>query len=275
MLGILSAAPQVSLARDIDPPKKQDTFQTDWDRAQFSHALWDGILQSHVTDAGRVDYPAFKSDPRFDEYLYRLAAVDPRKLPDPSTRKAFWLNAYNALTIQGVLATLPKNVSQWPSYNINEQRIDGKTLWDGLRFRVGREWRTLNDIENRILRKEKDLKDPRIHVALVCASKGCPPLLNRAFAADTVDKQLNAQMRAFLSNPNMSRIDARRRTIKISKVFEWYGHDVVDPTFNPHASNLPKFLALFIDDADTAQALKTRKWKIAFIEYDWTLNIQS
>ncbi len=62
-------------------------------------------------------------------------------------------------------------------------------------------------------------------MALVCASKGCPPLLNQAFAPDTLDEQLNARMRAFLANTAMTRIDPRRRTIRISKVFEWYGGD--------------------------------------------------
>jgi len=138
---------------------------------RFDHSLWDAILQKCVNEGGRVNYAEIKASEAFPKYLAKLKATNASDLVDDQDRLAFWINAYNALTIQGVLQTLPADESQWPDYRITDQKVHGKSLWKGMRFDVGGGERTLDGIEHGILRKQDGLRDPRIHVALVCAAR--------------------------------------------------------------------------------------------------------
>jgi Protein of unknown function, DUF547 len=241
---------------------------------RFDHSMWDAVLRKSVDDGGLVDYSGIKASRAFRDYLASLSAASADALIDDRDRLAFWINAYNALTIQAVLQTLPPDRSAWPDYRITEQKVGGKSLWKGIRFDVGGGRWTLDEIEHNILRKKDGLRDPRIHVALVCAARGCPPLWNRAFTGDKIDDQLAAAMKRFVSTPKQCAIDVDRRAIRISKVFEWYGSDFLDNKFTPHAASIPKFLAAYVVDEPVAKALLEGTWDVTYVEYDWKLNIQ-
>ncbi|HPF37899.1 MAG TPA: DUF547 domain-containing protein [Phycisphaerae bacterium] len=242
--------------------------------ATISHANWDGALQTHVNDEGRVDYAGISRDARFTKYLTQLKETKAAALPNINDRLAFWINAYNALTIRVVLDTLPEDKTAWPEYQIIEQKIDGKSVWKGRSFDVGGERRTLDEIEHEILRKREGLRDPRIHVALVCAARGCPRLWNRAFTGGKVREQLADAMRRFVNDPRQVSWDMSAKTIRASRILEWYGGDFTDPKFAPHATTIGRFLADYADDAAWAARLRDFRGKFAFYDYDWRLNVQ-
>jgi len=255
-------------------PTTEAGFAKTWDKKNFDHGLWDRLLREYVDDRGRVDYAGFAQSAAFGEYLHRLAKTDAAGLGNDHQRLAFWINAYNALTITAVLRTLPGDRTRWPAYRIKDQKIDGKDIWDALQFTVGGGRWTLNQIELEILRKQDGLRDPRIHVALVCAARGCPPLWNRAYTGRQIDAQLREALRRFVNNPQQCAINVKTHTIRISKVFQWYAADFTDPRFSPHADSIPAFLAMGVSDPAVAAALKSGKWQMEYFDYDWRLNIQ-
>jgi len=241
---------------------------------EFSHRLWDEVLRAHVTDRGRVDYAGIRSDRRFRRYVDSLAGVDPLRFPADRDRLAFWINAYNALTIDGILSHLPDDPRAWPDFKPTSIRVAGKSLWRGIRFKVAGRSLTLDEIEHEKIRGDPALKDPRIHVALVCAARGCPPLENRAYRGSTVAARLEDRMRAEVNDPERTRLDHRGKVIRLSRVFEWYGKDFTDRQFNPHADSLGAFIARYLKNRDVARALAAGEWKIEFGEYDWRLNVK-
>lgn len=249
------------------------SFAETWDRRAFDHDLWDAVVRAHVNERGLVRYDRIGDDPRFKEYLYRLANTDAAGLADNHQRLAFWVNGYNALTIKAVLDTLPADQSGWPDYSIRDQKVDGRSIWKGLVFEIGGGQWTLDRIEHDILRRRDGLRDPRIHVAIVCAARGCPHLWNRAYDPKTMDEQLAMALRRYVNDPSQCRIDVANRTLTLTRIFDWYGEDFTSPRFSPNAPGIPDLIARHVSDPATADALRTRKWKLEYLDYDWKLNL--
>lgn len=150
----------------------------------FDHAALDSLLKTHVDDAGRVDYRALKQEAAaLDAYIAALAGA-PLDEMGRSERLALLTNAYNAFTLRLILDHHPvKSIKDIPA----AQR------WDAVRWTVGGQTWSLNQIEHEQIRPH--FAEPRIHFALVCAAVGCPPLRNEAYRADDLDAQLDAQTR--------------------------------------------------------------------------------
>lgn len=244
-------------------------------KQHMDHALWDSLLQSHVNSRGRVDYAKMRQDARLPQYLEMLKATNAAQLANADEQLAFWINAYNALTIRAVLDTLPADQGKWAEYKIIDQKIGGKRIWKGRAFEVGGERRTLDEIEHEIIRKRDGLRDPRIHVALVCAARGCPSLWNHAYTGDKVRDQLADAMRRFVNDPDQVRWDGAKKSLTASKILEWYGGDFVSDAFSPHSETIGQFLADYANDTSMAAALRAFTGKIQFFEYDWRLNLQA
>ncbi len=139
-----------------------------------------------------------------------------------------------------------------------------KSPWDlPVATLEGREL-TLNQIEHEILRPI--FKDPRIHYAIVCAAVSCPPLRSEAFVPERLDAQLDEQGRVFLSKQNQ--FDTATRTARLSQIFNWFGGD-----FGPDAPAVLRAIAVHAP-AEIASALRTApdRWKIEYLDYDWSLN---
>ena len=146
----------------------------------FDQSAWSGLLKAHVVN-GIVDYPAFKAAPEFEAYLGRLAAFDPATLPTKD-RLAFWINAYNAYTIELIL----RHDETESIRNINKTLfLKAYGPWKEKLAVVGGTAYGLDQIEQDIIRPE--FKEPRIHFALVCAAMGCPPLRSEAYAGARLD----------------------------------------------------------------------------------------
>lgn len=230
------------------------------EQSEFSHDLFDQVLQKYVDSQGRVDYAGLKSDPgTLESYLDLLTVNAPSDKATFQTGLAFWINAYNALTIKGVL-------DHYPTTSVRKIRLFGG-FFSRIKFQVGERSYTLDNIEHDIIRYEYG--DPRIHFALVCASLGCPILEKRVFVPETLEERLDNATAKFINNSEKVRLDRENRVLYLSKIFEWYAEDFEDT----HDSVI-NFIAEYLPETDAA-FLKKEKVQLQYLEYDWSLNVQS
>ena len=216
-----------------------------------------------------VDYDAFAAAPEFSAYLKRLAAFDPSTLPQ-SDQVAFWIDAYNAYTIQLVNAHHERESIR----NINKSFgfIRGYGPWKEKLAVVGGKALGLDDIEQDILRKR--YREPRIHMALVCAAMGCPPLRSEAYVGSRLDAQLDDQVRAFvLQSPTKNRVDAAARIVYLSPIFVEFRDYITD--FGGTEAAVGKFIARYYPAGAERDLLVSGQFRVEKMPYDWTLNSQA
>ena len=240
-------------------------------------------LKQHVDDRGMVNYRALKAKPAdLKAFLDSMARLDRAAFNDwpEQDRIAFWINAYNALTLKAILDHYPikaSGLSAWTYPKNSIRQIDG--VWDKLKFRVMGRDMTLDEIEHQVLRK--DYNEPRIHTALVCAAMGCPRLLNKPYEGAKLDAQFDEQTRDLLGHPKKFAIDRRRRTVHLSPIFKWFGEDFTKKYtprrgFGDHSDSeraVLHFVSKHLDAAD-ARYLETGDYKVKYLDYDWSLNEQ-
>jgi len=216
------------------------------DAADFdqSHAPFDSVLKSYVKDA-RVNYSALKAHPQeLDRFLDQVAAVSETGFKRWTEKQqiAFLINAYNAYTLRLIL-------DHYPVKSIKDIGTLFKGPWDQPVVHLFGRTLTLNTVEHKMLRK--DYSEPRIHFALVCAAKGCPPLRGEAYVADRLDEQLDDQARQFLADSQKNRVDASRRTVYISPIFKWYGED-----FEKKSGGVLRFLKPYWPEKERAISIR-------------------
>jgi hypothetical protein len=224
-----------------------------------SHDLFTQLLRKHVTIDGKVDYNGFKKDSvSLNKYLDLLSTTPPNeKTWTKNDQMAYWINVYNAFTIKLITQYYP--IASVKDIGSSIQIPFVNTPWDIKFIKIGSERLDLNNVEHGILRKKFD--DPRIHMALVCASKSCPILLNEAYEGQKLDAQLDKQTKAFLSDPNRNKISPAKA--QISMIFKWYGMD-----FNKNGGSVKSFINKY-----SAAKIKDDV-SLEFLEYDWQLNKQ-
>ncbi len=232
--------------------------------ATVDHQLFDALLRRHVVD-GFVDYAAFAHDPTFAQYLSSLNTVRITTL-DTDERLAFWINVYNAFTIQLVASRGETESMRNIEKTFGVLQLKGP--WSTPIVRAAGRTLTLDDVEHTIIRKQ--FSDPRIHFALVYAAVGSPPLRSEAYSGARLDEQLDDQARRFLlASPTKNRLDQRGFRVALSPIFTYYRAD-----FGSTRPELGGFLAQYADSA-----LKSRLEKGAFASretrFDWTLNSQA
>ena len=231
--------------------------------ATFDHSAFDVLLRRHVKD-GLVDYDGFRNDAAFKAYLQALARADVTSLPEPE-RLAFWINAYNAYTIE----LINRHGERESIRNIN--RTLGITLkgpWREPIVRAAGQVLHLDNVEHDIVRKQ--FREPRIHFALVCAALGCPPLRPEAYSGARLDAQLADQAQAFLRrSPDKNRVDVAGRTVYVSMIFEYYADD-----FGGSDAAIGRYIAQFHPPGPERQLLESGAFRLRKTEYDWALNSQ-
>jgi len=224
-------------------------------------------LQRVVTPEGRVRYAALKADPAgLDAFLASLAegsAEDLVKLPEAG-RIAFWINAYNAITLKTIIANYPIHARgfsalRYPSSSIRQ--ISG--AWSNREWTVLGTRMSLDDIEHGTLRKQ--FHDPRTHMALVCAALGCPPLRNEPYEGARLNEQLDDQARRYLASPAGLRLEAGGHRVAVSSIFKWFASDF------EATGGVRAFLNRYAPAAARA-AIADAKTAITYLDYDWTLN---
>lgn len=212
--------------------------------------VFDALLKKNVTNEGVVDYKnMLENKEKLDIYIHYLEKTSAEASWSDNQKKAFWINAYNAYTIQIIL-------ENYPLSSILKINSKGKDAWHQDFAIVGGEKYTLNQIEHEILRKE--FSDPRIHVGVNCASFSCPPILNKAFTEKNVEVELERLMKNFVNDPNRNLITEKK--ITLSKIFEWYQDDF---TKN---GNLVSYISNY------SKIPISKKAKVRYMEYNWNLN---
>jgi hypothetical protein len=242
--------------------------------ADVSHGQWHQLLQDHVQMApngqhSQVDYAAIqRNEVILDGYLARLAKVEKRVFDSWSddSQLAFLINAYNAWTVKLILSRYPKLDS------IKDIGFLWSSPWQKNFIPLLGETRSLDDIEHKLIRGTGRYGEPRIHFAVNCASIGCPALLNRAYKAETLDAQLDAVTRNFLSD--RQRNGVRKGVLRVSPIFKWYVQDFSKGWQG--ANSLREYLAMYakalgLSDAEKAQLI-SGKLAIEYSDYNWALN---
>ena len=220
---------------------------------EFSHQEFDQILRAHV-QGGHVKYSQIAKNPNFSLYLSQLNHIAPNRLPTPNHRLAFWINAYNAFAIKGILdGYSPSTLMGRYQYFI------------GQKYMVGKEPITLYDLERKLL--IPDFHEPRIHFAIVCASQSCPKLRSWSFETEQLDQQLNDSARQFINDPTRNSFDREQHIAYLSKIFDWFTDDFVN-----HSGSLTRYVAQFINDPKLAKELRQGLYSVEFLDYDWNLN---
>lgn len=231
----------------------------------FDHSAFDALLRAHVVE-GRVDYDAFARAPEFKAYLASLDQAEPARL-DPQEGLAYWINVYNAFTIE----LINRHQERTSIQNIN--KAPGAAVpgpWREMLVRAGGRTLHLDHVEHDIIRRQ--WKDPRIHFALVCAAVSCPPLRSEAYTGARLDTQLADQGRRFLlHSPAQNRVELQAGTLYGSPIFvEYYRED-----FGQTDAAIARYLASFFPDGPEKELLLSGRAKLVATEYDWTLNSQA
>lgn len=229
----------------ISSPKVSDIIQDIVIKDGFNHSVFNELLLKHVSNQGKVNYSGFKADRKYlVSYINTLGNNIPDNVWTREAKLAYWINAYNALTIDLIIRNPEiKSIK------------DIKDPWNQRLWKLGEKWYNLDEIEHQILRK---MNEPRIHFAIVCASVSCPKLQNKAFTASELDNQLNNATREFLSDPSKNNLSSDR--VELSRIFKWFAKDF------KQGQTLIGFLNRY-SDIEISQ-----KASINFKDYDWDLN---
>lgn len=221
----------------------------------FTHEKWTEILQKNVNNKGWVNYEGFIEDSiALNTYISQLTAAYPNeKTWSREEVIAYWINAYNAFTVQLVIRNYPVASIK----DIKPGLAFVNSVWDIKFINIEGEILDLNNIEHNILRK---MNEPRIHFAVNCASISCPKLLNVAYEANTLDKQLQQQAVDFVNDPGRNIIT--ENSAQLSSIFNWFTSD-----FTKNGS-----LINFINQYSLTPIAE--KTTVTYLEYDWNINKQ-
>lgn len=231
----------------------------------IDHSTWDQLLQKYVDDEGRVDYKNWHATAtdisHLDSYLNHLSAANLKAKASRESQLAYWINAYNAVTIKGILREYPTDSIK------NHTALFGYNIWKHLLLQSGDTKISLNDMEHKVLRK---MSEPRIHFAIVCASIGCPRLLNEAYTGDRLDEQLNANAEHFFAQQRNFRVDPAANTVYLSSILDWFGED-----FGKNIASQLATIAKYLPSDEARRMAAGSKVRVKYLEYDWGLNAQT
>ncbi len=240
-----------------------------------AHVAYARLLHDHVRPP-RVDYAGLLANRNALD-----AAIDAVRRPTPAEeqawtrdeRLAFWINAYNLFTLRAIVDHYPIR-SAWVTLQPRNSIRQISGVWTRLRWQAAGRTVTLDDIEHRILRPE--FKEPRVHFAINCASVSCPPLQGEPYVAAALDGQLDAAARRYFASREGLQIDGT--TLRVSSILKWYGEDFV-ARFAGETSGgrdaveraILGVIAAF-GPAEAAALARTSSVRIAFLNYNWSLN---
>jgi hypothetical protein len=227
------------------------------------------VLQEYVDRSGRVDYEGLKNNrQKLDKFNGAIGSVLPTTYESWTNEEkiAFLINAYNSLTLEAI-------IDNYPTKSIRD--IPG--VWDRKKFKVVGQEMTLNDIEHEILRKK--FNEPRIHMALVCASIGCPKLRTEPYTGENLNAQLDEQTRVFLAIPDNFRIDRDSKRVYVSSILKWFGEDFEKSygkkanfaNLNGKETAFINFISQYLSPAER-EYLTQGGYRVSYLDYDWSLN---
>jgi hypothetical protein len=216
------------------------------------HADFSRMLAAHV-DKGHVNYPGIAADARLAEYLQTLDRVKADDLESREERLAYWINAYNAFAIKGILdGSSPSTFFGRIGYFKSDE------------YRLGGESIDLYDLERKLLVPQGE---PRIHFAINCASRSCPVLRSEAYTAKTLERQLEESAEDFINDPGRNRFDRENKVAYLSMIFDWFEED-----FTTDDGAVLDYVARYVNDPVLAEELRNGSYRVEHLDYDWNLN---
>jgi len=231
---------QVEVMKKNNPKDEEKTVVI----TKPDHKTFDTLLKKYVSASGKVNYRGLKTDiGELEKYTLLLAENPVQKSWSKSESFAYWINAYNAYTLLLVVQNYPIN---------SIKNLHNGKPWDAKWINIGDQRYSLNDIENNIIRPQYN--DARIHFALNCAAKSCPPLANKAFTAQNLESLLESQTKTYL---NSDAVKISATNLELTSIFDWYKVDFGD-------------LITFIEKYTQKNIKKDAK--ITYSKYDWSLN---
>jgi hypothetical protein len=223
------------------------------------HTLLGRTLRAVVRPTG-VDYAALRKDHAdLDRYRAQLAKTS---IPaGEAAKKVLLINAYNAWTLALVDRLLPDDERKWPEWSIKSGGTTLTSVWKRYTFELGGKWHTLDQVEHEMLRP---MGDPRIHFAINCASRSCPPLTTTPYVAEKLDAQLDAVATAFVADPAQVRLEEGK--LLVNPLLDWFEKDF------EKAGGVREFLRARAPEGPVKKHL-AGGGKIGFLDYDWRLNL--
>lgn len=222
---------------------------------------------------GVVDYKEMKSEVQIlDKYLAMNASISSNEFLSWSNDRqlAFYFNIYNAATIKLIL-------DNYPISTIKDIGSFFKGPWKQKVVNIFGKKYTLDELEHDLLRKEYD--EARLHMALVCAAKGCPPLRSEIYTSDNLNQQLNDQAAQFLKNKDNFKIDKKSKIVYFSSIFKWYGDDFISKYLpvsgfeglSKKERAVANFCIVYLNQEDR-EYIKAGGYNVKYLKYDWALN---
>jgi hypothetical protein len=229
----------------------------------FDFSGWDVLIKKHVEPKtidgvliNSVDYINLKKDPLFSGLAAKLKSFPLENLGSDKSKLTYWINVYNILAAKII-------TDNYPLKSIKDAGSLFKSVWKKPAGILGGKQYSLNDIEHKILR---NMNEPRIHVAIVCASVSCPDLRLEVYTVDKLDEQLDDQMRLFLrSREKGMRFDEQNKQVYLSLIFKWFAED-----FENHGG-VVQYIGKYIT-AEENSFLNYPKIKISYLDYNWKIN---
>jgi hypothetical protein len=232
---------------------------------QVDHSRWNQLVKKYVDQDGGVNYKSWKSSAadvqQLDSYLNTLSTASRQTNASRAAQLAFWINAYNAVTVKGILREYPTS-----SIRNHTARLLGYNIWKNLLLIVGDSKISLDDMEHQVLRK---MGEPRIHFSIVCASNSCPRLLNEAYDPSRLEEQLTANSKHFFANPENFKHDVNGRRFQLSSIMSWFGND-----FGSDQAAQLKSIAPYLPTTEAYNAAMNNSVDVSYLDYDWGLNEQ-
>jgi len=236
----LSLQSRISLAQDIALTELNALYQT--------------LLNDYVSPgeknglmANMVNYADIRHDDRLNELMTRLQNYPQEKLDSKQKKIAFYLNAYNILSIAKV-------ADNWPLKKLKSLGSFFKPVWTHSAGKVCGEKMTLRILERDILQQ---LDEPRIHFALNCASMSCPNLRLEPYKAGTLEYQLEDQLKTFMKQEGKGMQVVGNGQVKLSKIFEWFDDDFEE------IGGVSNLIQAYLPPSE-------KPWEIiGYLDYDW------
>jgi len=251
--------------------------------AGFGYDDYAAVLKDYIDNRGMVSYKRLKARREsLDLFVLTISKLDAKTYEKWSNKEkiAFWINAYNALTLKVIIDNYPIKPSFFKSIYYPKNSIRQiKGVWDKKKFKVMGKDMTLEDIEHKILRKKFD--EPRIHFALVCAAMGCPQLRNEPYLGEKLEEQFENQIHHSLADDKKLKINRKDDEVHMSSIFKWFGGDFVSKYapeekmvgLSRNEAAVINFISKYLETSDSSY-LMTGNFKIKYLKYDWSLNEQ-
>lgn len=238
----------------------------------FSYDEYDRLTRAYVNEQGVVNYEGLKKEiGGLNDFIEQLGAVSPENKPEwfasEDERKRYYLTAYNAFILFYATSAYPDRHALWSRLGMFKNKdivLGGRKL-------------TLNDLEHNIIRKQ--FPDPRIHFALNCGARSCPPLKAGVIAENATESELEEAARHFINDPGNVRFDESSMTLYLSKIFDWFAVDFLNflrvkrGLESPH---IVQYIALYFmgTNAEILVKASADDLSIKYLDYDKELNDQ-